>query len=31
MDLDAAGGWLLFFVACWIVIVALAIYFLIRR
>lgn len=31
MDLSEAGDWLAFFVACWVVLVAIAIYFLIRR
>jgi hypothetical protein len=31
MDISDAGGWLAFFLACWLVLVALAIYFVIRR
>jgi len=31
MDLSEAGGWLAFFVACWVVLVAIAIYFVMRR
>ena len=31
MDLSDPVGWVAFFVGCWIVIVALALYFMIRR
>ena len=31
MDLSDAGGWAYFFVGCWIAIVAIALYFVMRR
>ncbi len=31
MDLSDPAGWLAFFIGCWIVIVGLAIYFVMRR